>query len=337
MDRLSAVPISNIIELRHLRSFKAIVSVMHFTNAAELLHVGQPALSRTIKQLEEEIGFPLFDRDHKRIRLTNAGRVLAAQADKVLDCFDSAIAFTQQAARGNVGCLALAFTTDAIAGPLSDLLLCFKRDHSSIEISYHDYPLEESLHLVEAGKLDIVFYNSNSRAMRYGRGSKLFEPEQVYATLPAQHALAGERELHPEMLQGDVLIMPVNSTTSIELAQHQLDCADVGYRPQTLTVENMFTALSLVAAGVGITFLNDSSRVAKDGITYVPLTPEYKAQLNGYWSPQNSNPILSLFLTYIERYEIKGRSGNRVLYLTRASADSSMISTDEPELAVYSQ
>jgi DNA-binding transcriptional LysR family regulator len=64
------------IEFRHLRYFLAVAEELHFRKAADKLFVSQPGLSRQIKQMEEELGFPLFERSNKRVTLTKAGKYL---------------------------------------------------------------------------------------------------------------------------------------------------------------------------------------------------------------------------------------------------------------------
>src|SRR5690349_5496512 len=78
------------IELRHLRYFLAAAEAAHFTNAAKLLPVTQPTLSHQIRQLEDQLGLPLFDRIKKQVRLTAAGELLLPHARRVLRELDEA-------------------------------------------------------------------------------------------------------------------------------------------------------------------------------------------------------------------------------------------------------
>src|SRR5580692_4426422 len=77
-------PLSSRVELRHLRVFEAVARLNSFTQAAEELAITQPALSRTVRQLEDALGVTLLDRSSRRVELTQAGRTFLDYVDRVL-------------------------------------------------------------------------------------------------------------------------------------------------------------------------------------------------------------------------------------------------------------
>src|SRR6185369_17126484 len=96
-------------DLVRLRSFVSLAESLHFGRTARLLHVSQPALSKQIQYLEDEIGAPLFDRDRHGVRLTSVGRVLAEDARVLVREANATLERARRAARGELGRLAIGF------------------------------------------------------------------------------------------------------------------------------------------------------------------------------------------------------------------------------------
>src|SRR5215813_8694084 len=98
------------VELRHLRYFVAVGEEEHFGRAAERLHVVQPALTRQIRQLEEEIGCALFERLTRGVRLTEAGKSFLEEARRLLADLGRSVDRTRLVAQGKVGRLRVGFS-----------------------------------------------------------------------------------------------------------------------------------------------------------------------------------------------------------------------------------
>src|ERR1700728_3837423 len=88
-------------EVRHLRYFVAVAEELNFGRAAARLHVAQPGLSQQIKNLESELGLRLFDRNKRRVSLTDAGMLLLAEAYGVLGRFDECLDTMRRARTGS--------------------------------------------------------------------------------------------------------------------------------------------------------------------------------------------------------------------------------------------
>jgi DNA-binding transcriptional LysR family regulator len=100
-------------ELRHLRYFIAVGEEQHYGRASLRLGVAQPALSRQIQDLEEEIGFDLFDRLPRGVKLSAAGKLFLEDARRILQTVDEATARAARVARGQSGTLRVGFAENA--------------------------------------------------------------------------------------------------------------------------------------------------------------------------------------------------------------------------------
>ena len=145
-------------ELRHLRYFVAAGEEQHFGRAAARLHLAQPALSRQIQDLEREIGFLLFDRLPRGVRLSAAGTLFLNDARRILQDVEEATRRAERTALGKVGTLRLGIAF-ALSwhGLVVDSVREFRRREPDVELVVHHLL---SIHQVEAvlsGRLDVGF------------------------------------------------------------------------------------------------------------------------------------------------------------------------------------
>ena len=122
-------------ELRHLRYFLAIVSERHFTRAAKNLGIAQPPLSQQIRQLEDEIGTPLFTRTPRGVTLTPAGEAFLPQADAALREVDRARTAARRVSHGDLGTIRVGFTSAASLNPLVPAAIsAFRKAYPDVEL-----------------------------------------------------------------------------------------------------------------------------------------------------------------------------------------------------------
>src|SRR5215471_15990256 len=126
-------------ELRHLRYFVAIAEEGSVTRAAARLHMQQPPLSQQLRDLERELGFPLFDRSRKGVELTAAGAIFFDEAKGLLAHAQRAKDYAAHAATGLVGALTIGFTSSAAMGRIAPRIIAAYREHyPRVRLSFSD-------------------------------------------------------------------------------------------------------------------------------------------------------------------------------------------------------
>src|SRR6185436_13425322 len=145
-------------ELRHLRYFVAVGEEEHFGRAALRLRVAQPALSRQIQDLEREIGFQLFDRLSRGVKLSSAGRLFLEEARRALQQLNEATERARRVARGQSGTLRVGFTENVSwRGVVPDSLRLFRDRYPDAELQLNPLPSLQQLEAVRSGRLDAGF------------------------------------------------------------------------------------------------------------------------------------------------------------------------------------
>lgn len=238
------------ITVRQLEVFACAARAMSFTQAAGLLGISQPALSESIRRMEGELGFRLFDRTTRRLSLTPEGRALAGLAEEVSR--DMRAGLQDIAARGIRRPRVTVALLPSIAAALLPLAAdTLRRDFPDAELNVCDVLHERAVALVEDGIADIAV------TMRPSGDLLAYEPlgtDRVHLLMRRGHALAGRGPLPWSALAGHPFVALARTTSVRKQVDAGLAAADVAVTPR-FEVEQIPSAVALVAAGLGVTAL----------------------------------------------------------------------------------
>ena len=144
-------------ELRHLRYFTSVVHWKGYREASRRLHVSQPAISRTITDLEDELGLKLFARTKRAAEPTPEGEIFYREAVQALARVDSAVQTAKRAANGEIGELSIGFLGSATSPFLPELVRTFKAQHPGVTLTLQELtPLQQDA-AFEKGLIDLGF------------------------------------------------------------------------------------------------------------------------------------------------------------------------------------
>src|SRR6266581_9044102 len=180
-------------ELRHFRYFVAVASEENVSRAALKLHVSQPALSRQIRDLEEELGFLLLQRSAKSVRLTEAGRTFLTEARAVLQRAEEAVGAARAIATGGSGELHVGYAPSLTARILPQTLRAFQAELPNVRVRLHDLSTEEMLAGLREGKLQMAFVVRLTPALLRGMHFAELLRDSICLAVAPKHPLASRR------------------------------------------------------------------------------------------------------------------------------------------------
>ncbi|MBV2353005.1 LysR family transcriptional regulator [Streptomyces sp. J2-1] len=257
-------------ELRHLQHFVAVAEDQHFTRAAERLMVSQSGLSASIRALERELRAPLFVRTTRRVTLTEAGRALLAEAERILAQVRSAheaVAAVQGVLRGTLA----VGTEQCIAGVnVARLLAAFRRRHPDVEIRLRQAGSGALAEEVAAGRLDLAFaYRIPADGDQLRTVPLTGEPMTVLCH-PSHRLAATGAVLTPEDLAGEVFVDFHPDWGPRRATDAAFDAAGIR-RTVALEVNDVHSLLDLVDENLGIAVVPRHFRHKRPSLTALPI------------------------------------------------------------------
>jgi DNA-binding transcriptional LysR family regulator len=259
------------VELRHVRYFLAVAGERNFTRAAEKLGIGQPPVSQQIRDLEDELGTPLFHRVPHGAELTEAGEAFLIEARSILAGAERAKLAAQRAHRGQSGMLSLGLSGTAAFNPLvAGSMQLFRRRWPDVLLTLDEMNTMRLVERLASGELDAAFVRPGVRDIEGIRLHRL-DDEPMAVALPARHRLARSSKLELKALaQEPFILFPPGLCFTHEVIAA---CRMNGFDPVVgQVVPQITSALSLVAAELGVSVVPASiKQLQVQGVTYQPI------------------------------------------------------------------
>lgn len=290
-------------DLKKLRYFAVAAAEGSFHRASAKLHVAQPALSRQIRDLEEEIGASLFRRSSRGVTLSPAGEVLLAEVERLLPQIEQAKEMAQRAAAGQFGVLRIGLTTVVaemrfVISAVADA----RRLHPELDCRLSVVTSDHQLPALETGDLDIgLLYRRDPLPanMKY----RDLRTDKYVLAVPDGHRLTELEEVRLIDLDGEPLIFISRPARPITYDELMTACLKGGLSPRVLLeLESVETMMNVVAEGMALAFFNGpmSARRPAEGVSYLSITDlDISLHLAAMWNADRESKAIDDFVDLV--------------------------------------
>ncbi len=299
-------------ELRHLKYFQAVAEELSFSRAADRLHIAQPALSRSMQQLESEIGVTLIDRSRRAIQLTPSAEVLLRDCQLLFDGIDDTLRRVRHAASGGTGELRLGYIGPPTQSFLGPVLRQFRAANPGVIVSLEERTPERVWEMVAKGRLSVGLTRPVLAHEALGLSSlQLFE-EILCAAVPAAHPFAEKREVAWKDLAEKPLVLLARREGAGSHDAILAACRKAGFAPRIAHTPSVIsTILRYVEFGDGIGVVPESITPESDQVRLIPLVPRATIPLVMVWSRDQDSPAFEAFHSLIRDWLKKRKASGK--------------------------
>jgi len=300
-------------DVRSLRYFVAVGECGSFSRGAEAVSVVQSAVSHRIRNLEDEVGTPLFNRVGRAVSLTDAGKVLLGDARDILRSIETAKDRVRHIRDGEVGRIRIGFQGAACRRQIvSESLIEFRTRYPKVELELSPMTGISMQAALKDGAIDGgFFYREGNPALDY---RSLYIDDWVLA-MPSSHHLVSMEELQLKDLRGEKFIVLPRRVAPVLYDRILAACHAGGLTPEI--VQEAFEepmVLNLVAVGLGLAFVLDSLPSELSGSVSLKAVKDFRVptELCFLWKPGERTSTLNRFLDVLDQVAGWDRVASRI-------------------------
>ena len=293
--------------LNQLESFLVLAQRLSFTQAAEDLFISQPALSRMISALEQELGLQLFFRSSRSVSLTPAGRAFAKECPRILDSYRSGVDAALRAQRGCRGRVTVGILRDTFDASAVRLHQRMGEEYPQIHLIFQELSHSDLIRALMAGEVDAII-NTGEALPPEEVETIVLRRDRQCAVVPVGSPLARMRSLRMEDLREEnfVIMSRTSSLPGYGLVWRM--AADAGFMPKVVAEANYVPSLlMLVACGVGVSTLTENLEyLSQEMVSFIPLVGVPLSCHAFAWRRDSQNPSLPFLLETVRKELTQG-------------------------------
>lgn len=290
-------------EIKQLRYFAKVAEFEHFGKASEVLNIVQPALSRQIKQLEDDLGVALFERLPRGVRLTAAGRVLLAKTAGLFAEIDAITSDVKRAATGKLGKLRVAFADGATySGHVPRIIAAFRQAYPDVHLELVPATSLEQGRLLQADKIDVAFVYWISHGSSEIDSLEL-NTEKIMLAAAKSNPLNNKKSLFMRDLADSRFVWFKRDVSPAYYDMVVANCNTAGVTLNVVQeVVGESTILTLVSTDIGVTFMTECAAGRKpENVVLIEVKDlDVTITLKCLWRKEDSNPALAEFLSVVK-------------------------------------
>lgn len=272
-------------ELKTLKSFVTVATLKSFSAAAKELYTVQPAISRHIAQLEEELGVKLFFRNSREVLITTSGERLLDDAIELLKRAELAKENVVNTYKGEIGSLDIGYMGGATLSFIPGLVREYSKMYPHVSINLVEMTASEQIEAFEQERIDLGFSRAMPKSILHNYESIEIYMDSLMAVFPSKHLLASRDFIDLSLVQNEKFVL-FSRSEAVGIFDAVIGlCNEAGFSPLIKNQPTqMQTLLTQVSAGIGISIAPSSIRkLIADGCSFVNIngvTPDIPLMLH---------------------------------------------------------
>ncbi|WP_050182904.1 LysR family transcriptional regulator [Domibacillus robiginosus] len=291
-------------EWQQIEYFRVVARMQHITNAAEVLSISQPALSRSMAKLEEELGVPLFERQGRTIKLNEYGQLFLERADRIIKEFQEVKQEIQDLLDPEYGEICLGFMPTLGTYLIPNLVRSFQADYPNVKFQFKQNGNDLLLKQLEAGEIDFCLVSSiaDNKQIEW---TQLWN-EELFLIVPSDHPLSRHESVTLQEIAKETFVLLEKGNGIRGITDRLFD--EAGISPEiTFEGEEIHTIVAFVAAGLGVTLIPEFKGIDWTRVSRIRIRSSNVQRAIGLASVKGRyvSPAAKRFQRFVTDYFIK--------------------------------
>ena len=281
-----------------MKYFLTAATCLNFTQAADLLYITQPALSRQMASIENELGVSLFVRTNRDVKLTSAGKSLFEDIKRIYDDYQKSAQRAKNVESGLSGKLSIGVLDGTyLSDILPQAMELFTDMFPYVEMTLDNYSFNSLATLLYEGKLDIAITLFFDIQNRHNIAFRVIEKSYDHIAVHRSNPLSAREEILLSDI-GDNTFIIISIADSEKSASLILDgCRKLGFSPNVKYSPKLQTSMLWVQSGLGVVMLDSRNILRTDqNVKFLKVNQVSDPSLTAAWHSGNNNPLLSMFV-----------------------------------------